>query len=116
MTEAATKSKGLGVQNANAGARRVAFDPLRPTDKPQEFYDGIKQKFADERDLRLRYRPEGTKQYTSELSGELARYESDPFAETCKTPRRHQRHRRSLVHRRRLLGLADGRTPARQGR
>jgi cation diffusion facilitator CzcD-associated flavoprotein CzcO len=84
MTEVATKSKGLGVQNANAGARRVAFDPLRPTEKPQEFYDGIKQKFAEERDLRLRFRPEGTKQYTSEWSGELARYESDPFAQSPK--------------------------------
>src|SRR3990170_3275020 len=84
MTQATTKPAGLGVQNPNAGARRVAFDPLRPTEKPQEFYDGIKQKFAEERDLRLRYRPEGTKQYTSELSGELARYESDPFAQAAK--------------------------------
>src|SRR5271155_5853988 len=51
----------------------------KPT-KPQEFYDNIKQKFAEERDLRLKYRPEGTKQYTSDLTGNLARYEIDPYA------------------------------------
>ena len=84
MSKATVKPIGLGVQNPNAGARRVAFDPLRPTEKPQDFYDAIKQKFAEERDLRLRYRPEGTKQYTSELTGEMARYESDPFAEPAK--------------------------------
>ena len=51
----------------------------RPT-RPQEYYDSIKQKFAEERDLRLKYRPEGTAQYTSDLSGELSRYEVDPYA------------------------------------
>jgi cyclohexanone monooxygenase len=49
--------------------------------KPQEYYDSIKQKFAEERDLRLRYRPEGTRQYTSDLSGTLAKYEIDPYSE-----------------------------------
>ena len=48
--------------------------------KPQAYYDRIKQKFAEERDLRLHYRPEGTGQYTSDLTGELGRYESDPYA------------------------------------
>ena len=48
---------------------------------PQSYYDQIKQKFAEERDLRLRYRPEGTAQYTSELTGELAKYTIDPYAE-----------------------------------
>ena len=47
--------------------------------RPQEYYDAIKQKFAEERDLRLKYRPEGTKQYTSELTGDLAKYEVDPY-------------------------------------
>ena len=47
----------------------------------QEYYEGIKAKFAEERDLRLDYRPEGTAQYTSELTGDLEKYEIDPFAE-----------------------------------
>ena len=37
--------------------------PIGLTAKPtrsQEFYDSIKRKFAEERDLRLRYRPDGT--------------------------------------------------------
>ncbi len=49
--------------------------------KPQEYYEAIKKKFAEERDLRLGYRPEGTAQYTSDLTGALAKYEIDPFAE-----------------------------------
>ncbi len=48
--------------------------------KPQSYYDDIKKKFAEERDLRLGYRPEGTQQFTSELDGELARYAVDPYA------------------------------------
>ncbi len=48
--------------------------------KPQSYYDDIKKKFAEERDLRLAYRPEGTSQFTSELTGELAKYALDPFA------------------------------------
>lgn len=55
----------------------------KPT-RPQEFYDRVKRKFAEERDLRLSYRPEGTAQYTSDLSGELARYEVDPYADAVK--------------------------------
>src|SRR5208282_3874545 len=51
----------------------------KPT-RPQEFYDSIKRKYAEERDLRLNYRPDGTAQYTSDLTGELAKYEVDPFA------------------------------------
>src|SRR5579883_2566132 len=61
------------------------FNPLDVRgDRPQEYYESIKQKFAEERDLRLRYRPEGTKQYTSELTGELARFEIDPYATAIK--------------------------------
>ena len=38
-----------------------AFNALSSKDaKPQEYYERIKQKFAEERDLRLKYRPEGT--------------------------------------------------------
>src|ERR1700722_15352721 len=51
----------------------------KPT-RPQEFYDNVKRKFAEERDLRLSYRPEGTAQYTSDLTGALSRYEVDPYA------------------------------------
>jgi len=51
----------------------------RPT-RPQEFYDSVKQKYAEERDLRLNYRPNGTAQYTSDLTGDLSRYEVDPYA------------------------------------
>ena len=47
--------------------------------KPQAYYNAIKQKFAEERDLRLGYRPEGRAQYTSELTGSFARYETDPY-------------------------------------
>lgn len=48
--------------------------------KPQSYYDEIKAKFAQERDLRLGYRPEGTEQFTSDFEGELARYGNDPYA------------------------------------
>jgi len=48
--------------------------------KPQTYYDDIKKKFAEERDLRLAYRPQGTAQFTSELSGDLEKYALDPFS------------------------------------
>jgi cation diffusion facilitator CzcD-associated flavoprotein CzcO len=47
--------------------------------KPQEYYEAIKQKFAEERDLRLKYKPKGTNEYIYELEGDLARYEIDTF-------------------------------------
>ncbi len=49
-------------------------------ERPQEYYDAIKARFAEERDLRLSYRPEGTSQYITDLQGELAHYEDDPYA------------------------------------
>lgn len=52
---------------------------LSKSSKPQTYYETIKQKFAEERDLRLGYRPEGTKQYTSDLAGSLSKYEIDPY-------------------------------------
>ena len=56
-----------------------AFNPLRQPAKPQTYYESIKQKFAEDRDLRLKYRPEGTAQYTSDLTGLLEKYEGDPY-------------------------------------
>ena len=44
-------------------------------------YEAIKAKFAEARDLRLKYRPEGTSQYTSDLTGALAKYAIDPYAD-----------------------------------
>src|SRR6202040_3055877 len=58
--------------------------PIGLTAKPtrsQEFYDSVKRKFAEERDLRLKYRPQGLTQYTSEFTGALARYEVDTYAD-----------------------------------
>ena len=43
------------------------------------YYDAIKRRFAEERELRLRHRPEGTAQYTSELTGALEKYARDPY-------------------------------------
>src|ERR1700719_3343249 len=57
----------------------------KPT-RPQEFYDSVKRKFAEERDLRLKYRPQGLSQYTYDLTGALAKYEVDTYAEGV-TPR-----------------------------
>ena len=48
------------------------------TSRPQSYYDDIKTKFKEERDKRLTYRPPGTTQYTSELTGELEKYSTDP--------------------------------------
>lgn len=45
----------------------------------QAYYDEIKAKFAEERDLRLSLRPDGTSQYVSELEGELEKYAVDPY-------------------------------------
>ncbi|MGF1596275.1 MAG: flavin-containing monooxygenase [Acidimicrobiales bacterium] len=47
--------------------------------RPQEFYDEIKERFAAERDVRLSHRPPGTEQYL-EMAGRFADYERDPFA------------------------------------
>jgi cation diffusion facilitator CzcD-associated flavoprotein CzcO len=56
---------------------QVAEAPAGPP--PQSYYDDIKERFAQARDLRLKYRPEGTAQYTSDLSGALAKYAIDPY-------------------------------------
>ena len=54
------------------------------TSHPDTYYDAIKRKFAEERDLRLAYRPEGTQQFTSDFSGELAKYAVDPYRDEIK--------------------------------
>jgi hypothetical protein len=62
------------------GGRRRKPSPTRS----QDFYDNVKRKFAEERDFRLKYRPNGLSQYTYELTGELAKYEIDTYAEAPK--------------------------------
>ena len=78
--------------------------------KPQEYYDEIKAKFAEERDLRLGYRPPGTELYIP-MEGDLARYETDPYADEVvdRDPiiDTAQGHGGRAVHRRWLLSPAD---------
>ncbi len=45
-----------------------------------EEYERIKERFGEERDLRLGYRPDGTSQFTSDLAGELSHYAEDPHS------------------------------------
>ena len=59
----------------------MADDQGLVSEIPQAYYDGIKAKFAEARDIRLKYRPEGTSQYLSDLTGVLADYAKDPHAE-----------------------------------
>lgn len=47
----------------------------------QSYYDEIKQKFAEEREIRVNFRPEGTAQFTSEFTGDLEKYAVDPYAD-----------------------------------
>src|SRR5713101_7621022 len=59
---------------------RPASAPRRErVERPQEYYDEIKERFAAERDLRLAYRPEGTGQFITDLAGPLSQYETDPY-------------------------------------
>ncbi len=66
--------------------------------QPQSYYDDIKDKFQEERNLRLLYRPPGTDQSTSEFSGDLAKYAVDPYAEEVPRPRADHRQGRSAVY------------------
>ncbi len=66
------------IKTAQRDAPATTIGALQEPGKPQDFYEGIKQRFAGERDLRLRYRPEGTGQFTTDLTGPLAAYEIDP--------------------------------------
>ncbi len=54
------------------------FDIDRKEREPQEYYDRIKEKFSQERDIRLGYRPDGTAQFTSDFSRALEKYSVDP--------------------------------------
>jgi len=57
------------------------FDTSQRDDgPPQEYYDEIKAKFAEERELRLGYRPPGTEMYR-DLDGAMAELERDPYAD-----------------------------------
>lgn len=53
-------------------------------DKPQSYYDDIKRKFGEERDLRLARRPQGRAQFTSDFEGDLDKYAIDPFSNDVK--------------------------------
>lgn len=53
---------------------------MRRPVKPQSYYDDIKRKFGEERDLRLSQRPQGLSQFTSDFEGDLEKYAIDPFA------------------------------------
>jgi cation diffusion facilitator CzcD-associated flavoprotein CzcO len=65
---------------ASAGSSTKSTPGRRErVERPQSYYDEIKQKFAEERDLRLSYRPEGTAQFITDLSGSLSGYETDPY-------------------------------------
>ena len=55
------------------------MDPLSEDTNPQAYYDAIKKRFAEEREVRLNYRPEGAAQYDTELQGELEKYDDDPY-------------------------------------
>ena len=55
------------MSDADERPQAALIDWRHKPQKPQEYYESIKQKFAEERDLRVKYRPEGTQQYTSEL-------------------------------------------------
>ena len=52
----------------------------RPDRPPQEYYDEIKAKFTEQRDVRLSYRPPGTDNYR-DLDGAMADLARDPYAD-----------------------------------
>ena len=56
---------------------------MESSERPQSYYDAIKEKFAQARDLRLKYRPQGTAQYTSDLSGALSYTVTDPWTDAA---------------------------------
>ena len=65
----------------NQGKFTMQFDASERSERaPQSYYDEIKARFAEERDLRLGYRPPGTELYRS-ADGALADYEIDPHCD-----------------------------------
>jgi len=81
MASAEREKAGMATTNDAQEGLIQGDESARPRGKPQVYYDRIKEKFAAERDLRLKYRPEGTAQYTSDFTGALAKYEVDPYAD-----------------------------------
>ena len=67
------------LDNPGGVSQLSKFDPLQGNQRPQEYYDQIKQRFAEERDLRLNYRPEGTKQFNSDLTDGLKHFGEDSY-------------------------------------
>lgn len=68
------------IKKSDGVAQLSSFDPTTAGNKhPQSYYDAIKQKFAEQRDLRLNYRPEGTKQFNSKLDGDLSHFGEDTY-------------------------------------
>jgi len=65
-------------QQPAAGAATIDAPTGPPT---QDYYDAIKSRFAQARDVRLKYRPQGQAQYTSDLTGALGKYAIDPYAD-----------------------------------
>jgi cation diffusion facilitator CzcD-associated flavoprotein CzcO len=84
MASAEREKAGMATTNDAPESQVQGRGSAWPKGKPQEYYDRIKDKFAQERDLRLKYRPEGTAQYTSDFTGALAKYEVDPYADDGK--------------------------------
>jgi cation diffusion facilitator CzcD-associated flavoprotein CzcO len=81
MMSAEREKAGMATTNDEQEGQVMSSEAARPGGKSQEYYDRIKDKFAAERDLRLKYRPQGTAQYTSDFTGALAKYEVDPYAD-----------------------------------
>jgi cation diffusion facilitator CzcD-associated flavoprotein CzcO len=73
-----------GASPDEADASSFDFSGQHGSSQPQVFYEAIKKRFAEERDLRLGFRPEGTAQFTSDLTGPLSQYEIDPHADIVK--------------------------------
>ena len=118
MADASAAIEPLHVpEPAEARPSRIRnFDPLKPpTDKPQSYYDAIEQRFGEERDLRLGYRPEGKAQFITDLEkdADLAQVRDRSVCRRTRRARAAHRPCRGAVHRRRLLGAVDGRAPAR---
>ena len=55
------------------------FNEAAVSSTDQSFYDDVKNRFKHERDIRLGYRPPGSKMY-QDFSGDLANYEADPYS------------------------------------
>ncbi|MEL7155530.1 MAG: NAD(P)/FAD-dependent oxidoreductase [Actinomycetota bacterium] len=75
-----TEKKSVRVENSPKPQNVFQFD-VTAKQRDQSFYDEVKERFAAERDVRLDYRPQGLAQYTSDLTGELAKYQEDPYAD-----------------------------------